>query len=66
MDNENEIAGVVARYFTCYKIKRSHDNNTKIFIVNVPEVKEYGIGLQIKVKQYVYGFSIHSKQQNNG
>ena len=47
---------------TTYKIKRNHGNKTKFFIVNVKEVRQYGVGFQINLKGIVYGISL-TKQQ---
>lgn len=46
---------------TPYRIKRNHSNETGFFIVNVPEVNQYGIGFQLRRGAYVYGFSFSFK-----
>ena len=53
---------VISRYITIIKIKRNCDQRIGLFIVNVPEVKQYGIGFTLYIKGSVYGFSVH----NNG
>ncbi len=52
-----------SNYLTLYKIKRDHANNTRFFIVNAPEVSQYGIGCQVNIKGTLYGISIHTKQR---
>ena len=47
---------------TPYKIKRNHSDKTCFFIVNVKEVRQYGIGFQINIKGILYGVSFHTKE----
>ena len=56
------IKDVISRYITIIKVKRNHSKTLGLFIVNVPEVKQYGFGFTIYIKGVVYGFSVH----NNG
>ncbi len=44
-----------------YKVKRNHSNNTGFFIVNIPEIEQYGLGFQINIRGTVYGLSITNK-----
>lgn len=43
--------------FNYYRIKRDHSNSTGFYIVYVPEACERGYGFQVRVGDYVYGFS---------
>ncbi len=47
--------------FTLYQIRRDHGNDTGFFVVNVPEVRQRGIGFQLAARGVVYGISIHTK-----
>lgn len=42
---------------TTYCVKRDSDNTTKIFVVNVPEARQKGIGLQLRLFDHVCGVS---------
>jgi hypothetical protein len=54
------IGAVISRYVTIIKVKRNHSTESGFFIVNVPEVKQYGFGFTIYIKGMVYGFSVHN------
>ena len=51
--------------FTLYKIQRNHDNKSGLFIVSVPEVAQYGIGLQVNLCCTLYGVSVHTPAISN-
>ena len=54
------ISSIVMAHFTTYKIVRDHSNKTGVFVVNVPEARQYGFGVQFNIKGTLYGLSIHS------
>jgi len=51
---------VISRYLTIIKVERDHGTSNGFFIVNVPEVKQYGFGFTVYIKGTVYGFSVHN------
>ncbi len=52
---------MINRFFTLINVKRNHSTESGFFIVNVPEVKQYGFGFTLYIKGSVYGFSIHNQ-----
>jgi len=51
------IGGVL----TLFRIKRDHSDDSCFFTVSVPEVDQYGAGLQVNVRGVLYGASVHTK-----
>lgn len=54
---------MITKYITTYAIERDHARDFGFFIVDVPEVKQRGIGFQIAIGKKVFGISIHTAQQ---
>jgi hypothetical protein len=57
---KRRMENFISRCITIINIKRNHSKKTGFFIVNVPEVKQYGLGFRFYIKGNVYGFSLHN------
>lgn len=45
---------------TIYRIRRNHCNGAGFFFVRVPEVRQYGVGFQCRIRKALYGITIHT------
>lgn len=51
----------IAGRLTLYRIKRDHSDRTEFFWIDVPEVKQCGVGFQLNLRGVLYGVSIHTR-----
>lgn len=51
----------ICERLTLYRIARDHSDATGFFTIDVPEVRQRGVGFQLNVGGVLYGVSIHTR-----
>lgn len=56
----------LAGRLTLYRIERDHSDATGFYRIDVPEVRQRGVGFQLNIRGVLYGISVHTKQKTSG